>query len=246
MAARTSIPPLDPAAPGARALPYRFLAPVLLAPILVAQILLAFTAAPGWAGEVTGRVELPPPAVKAAFAAPGLLDGLGAGSGANSTAAASPILVYVAEASAPLPRAQTAGAHLRLGGSAPAGPPLVALALGSTLVIESADSREHRLIVRGGGRPLDLGVIARGGRVEFTARETGVLSVACTLHKESAGEIVVLAHAAFTFADAEGGYRLAGLPPGLATVVAYSPRCGEVSREVTVPDSGQVEVGFKF
>lgn len=231
MAARITTSPLGRAMPGA----------------LVLALALLALAVPGFAGDVTGRVELPPPPVKAGLTPPALLGGLGAGPGSGaSAAAAGPVLVYVAEASAPLPRAKTSGAQLRLTGSSAAGPPLAALALGSTLVIENADSREHRLVVRGGARPIDLGVVARGGRCEFTAGETGVFALACTLHKEAAGEIVVLAHAAFAFVDANGGYRLAGLPPGLATVVAYSPRCGEVSREVTVPDSGQVEVGFKF
>lgn len=216
-------------------------------PFLLALAVLALTAAPCLAGDVTGRVQLPPPPVKAGLAPPALLDlGSAAGSGAGAgVAAASPVLVYVAEAAAPLPRAKTAGAHLGLTGAAPT-PPLVALALGSTLVIENADRREHRLVARGGTQPIDLGLIAPGRTCELTARETGILSLVCTLHKEAAGEIVVLAHAAFTFVDANGGYRLPGLPPGLATVVAYSPRCGEVSREVTVPASGEIEVGFKF
>ena len=250
MAARTTSSLLGRPVPGSFVLAQGMLAFPMLAFPTIALTILALAASPGYAGDVTGRVQLPPSPVKASFSPPALLEGLGAGAGAgagagSSAAVAGPVLVYVAEAAAPLPRAKTTGAHLSLTSGATTAP-LVALALGSTLVIENADDREHRLVARGGSQSIDLGLLARGRTCKLTARETGVLSLVCTLHKEAAGEIVVLAHAAFTFADANGGYRLAGLPPGLATVVAYSPRCGEVSREVTVPASGEIEVGFKF
>lgn len=205
---------------------------------------LAFAATPGFAGDVSGRIVLPAPPVKAGFAAPGILPNLGADAGVRP-GQGDPVLVYVAEASAPLPRAKTPGAHLSLTGAKTA-PPLIALALSSVLVIENADRRAHRIIAQSGSEPRDLGLLAPGQTCELVARETGVIPLACALHKEAAAEIIVLAHAAFTFADASGGFRLSGLPPGLATVVAYSPRFGEVSREVTVPDTGEVEVGFNF
>jgi hypothetical protein len=205
---------------------------------------LAFAAAPGFAGDVSGRVVLPAPPVKAGFSAPGLLPGLGAETGARPDHSG-PVLVYVAEASAPLPHAETSGAHLSLTGAKTA-PPLIALALSSVLVIENADKRAHRIVAQSDREPRDLGLLAPGQTCKLVVRETGVIPLVCALHKEAVAEIVVLAHAAFTFADANGGFRLSGLPPGLATVVAYSPRFGEVSREVTVPDTGEVEVGFNF
>jgi hypothetical protein len=76
--------------------------------------------------------------------------------------------------------------------------------------------------------------------------QTGIIPVECALDRRMKCEIVVLAHSAFVIADAAGGYQLPDLPPGRATIVAYAPRLGEVSREVEVPESGRIEVKFAF
>ncbi len=192
------------------------------------------------AGEVVGRIDIPAPQIKASLGTPGLLS-----AGDLAGAAADPVLIYVAEASGPLERTPTTDARLRIAGGK-ISPALIALGLGSVLTIENADGRPHRIVARSGPQPCDLGDLARGGVCRFEAKQTGVIPIRCGLHKDLSAEIVVLAHAAFTIVGGDGSYRLPQLPPGHATIVAYSPHLGEISREVEVPESGEVEVSFAF
>jgi plastocyanin len=209
---------------------------------LVAVLAQGLVAARAWSGEVAGRVVVPVPVIQANLGAPPLLPGMEPD---RPPVATGPVLVYVAEAAGSLPRTATAGVRVRLAGGK-LNPPLVAVSLGSAIEFENADRREHRMVSRSGPLHLDLGWQARGMTRELRASQTGSIQVECALHGDMRGEIVVLAHAAFVLADAAGGYRLPDLPPGRATIVAYAPRLGEVSREVEVPESGAVEVQLAF
>ncbi len=206
---------------------------------LTTFVLVSVSTSVTYAGDVAGRVVVPAPPIAASFGSPGTKPG------GHTAEEPDLVLVYVAEAAAELSRETTPGVRLRIAGGRIV-PKLVALSLGSVLVIENADRRAHRLVARGGPDACDLGLLKSGQMCEYTVRETGIIPLWCALHKDAAVEVVVLAHTAFTFADGGGAYSLPGVPPGVATIVAYSPRFGEVSRVVTVPDTGQVEASFRF
>ena len=80
----------------------------------------------------------------------------------------------------------------------------------------------------------------------MTFDEAGNHTLGCALHDDVRIEVVVLSHAAFAVADAQGRFRLPELPAGRATVVAYSPRLGEVSREIDIPDTGIAAIDLSF
>jgi len=199
-------------------------------------------ATPGLAGEVAGRVVLPPPvSIEAGLGVPGIFSD----SSAEEQAAAGAVVVYVAEAAGQLPRTATAGAHVRLAGGE-LRPRMVVVSLGSVVTFENADRRPHRMRSRTGPLRFELARQVRGTTRELRVQQTGIIPVECALHGDMRGEIIALAHAAFAIADAAGNYALRDLPPGRATVVAYSPRLGEISREVVVPESGVIQVEFTF
>lgn len=193
------------------------------------------------AGEVAGRIIFTPPTIEASLGGgPDIVNG-----SANKARDAGPVLVYVAEAEGELPRTPTSAVRVRLAGGKLT-PSFVAVSLGSVITFENADGREHRMRSRSGPLVFDLGRQPRGASHELRAEQTGSIKVECALHKDMRGEIIILPHAAFAIADAAGSYRLRDLPPGRATIVAYAPKLGEVSREIVVPEATAVEVGFTF
>jgi plastocyanin len=201
---------------------------------------LGFSSLPAGAGEVSGRVVLPPPAaIEASFGVPSPL-------GTPDARAASPVvLVYVAESEGELPRTASSGAVVRLGGGRVI-PALIAVSLGSAITFENADRRTHRIRSKSGPWRFDLGRQPRGESRELTPQETGIISFRCALHDDVRGEIVVLAHSAFAMVDASGAYHLPDVPPGRATIVAYAPALGEASRQVVIEDGKAVEIEFAF
>jgi plastocyanin len=209
---------------------------------------LVLTPAIGLAGDVVGQVAMPAPPTAASFSSPGALPGsdiLSGYEGPSASRAVGPILIYVAEAEAGLPEKPTAGARVRIAGGEMT-PSLVAVSLGSQVEFENADRRQHRVRSRTGPLRFDLGWQAPGMSRAIEVSQTGIIPVECAFDRRMKCEIVVLAHSAFVIADAAGGYQLPDLPPGRATIVAYAPRLGEVSREVEVPETGRIEVKFAF
>ncbi len=190
------------------------------------------------AGDVAGHIVISPAAVQATLGGPA--------PGAEARQAETgPILVYVAESESQLPRVPTTGERVRLS-AGKAGPSFVAVSLGSVITFENGDRRVHRIRSRRGPMHFDLGRLSRGQTRELRAGETGIVSYECALHGDVRGEIVILAHSAFSVTDAAGNFHLRDLPPGRTTIVAYAPQLGEISREVIVPESETAEVEFAF
>jgi hypothetical protein len=196
----------------------------------------------GRAGEVSGRVVL-----NATRAHVGeMLGGPGAMSRAlDRGAPTGPVLVYVGEASAELPRLSGAPARLRMtaGGLTPA---LQAVCVGSTIEFENADGSAHRLVAESSRGGFDLGWQAGGTTRSIEVREVGLMRLSCSLEHRSIGELVVLPHSCFALADASGSFRLPNLPPGPAVVVAYAPGMGEVSRQIEIPVEGKARLDLSF
>jgi plastocyanin len=213
----------------------------LLAAAGLAGLLGNLTLSAAHAGEVEGIVLFPAPPVAANLATPGLM---GSGTAPEARRAVDPVLVYVAQAEGALPRTASAPTTVKIA-RGKATPAFVAVSLGSEVTFENADRRAHRLVCR---RPVrkDLGPLMRGAQQAMTFDEAGNHTLGCALHDDVRIEVVVLAHAAFAVADAQGRFRLPELPAGRATVVAYSPRLGEVSREIEIPETGIAAIDLTF
>jgi plastocyanin len=198
------------------------------------------------AGAIVGKVLLPEPAPAPASEASAGFSGLGGLEGPPAILKGTEsVIVYVAQAAGDLPHTATTGARVRIlrGKATPA---LIPVSLGSAILFENGDGREHHLICKSGKVRRDLGVLGRKEKHAITFDEPGTLRFECAQHGDIAFEVVVFAHAAFSLVDAKGNYTLPDLPIGHATVVAYSPRLGEISREIDVSESGSTPLDFTF
>jgi len=54
----------------------------------------------------------------------------------------------------------------------------------------------------------------------------------------------VFAHRFFDVTDADGRYRIANVPPGTYNVTFWNELAPSESRQVTVPEDGEVEANF--
>jgi plastocyanin len=224
--------------------------PVRLESIRPLAALLGFllgSAVAAHAGAITGKVLLPETAPAPASEASAGFSGFGAGleGPPGIIKGTEPVIVYVAQAAGDLPQTATKGARVRIlrGKATPA---LIPVSLGSDIVLENGDGRAHHLVCKSGKVRRDLGVLARKERHAINFDEPGTLRFECVEHSDVAFEVVVFAHAAFSLVDAKGNYTLPDLPLGHATVVAYSPRLGEISREIDVTESGSTPLDFTF
>ncbi len=203
-------------------------------------VLLAAAAA---AGDVRGRVtrRAPVSAGLGSMSGPQLLEqAIDRGPAAGHLG---PVLVYVGEAQGQLPR-QGDRVTLRVeeAGLAPA---VSAAAVGTAVRLANATGRDQRFAARGARRSVDLGWVPAGRTVEVTFEQVGRVALWGEQGGEL-GEVVVLPHAAFVVVDPGGRFAFEEVPAGPATIVAYSPDLGEVSRQVQVPADGKVSIDLVF
>ena len=66
----------------------------------------------------------------------------------------------------------------------------------------------------------------------------GIVRVFCDIHSHMSAFILVFAHRFFAVTDAEGRYRIDGVPPGTYTLVAWNDgQAARVARPCSVPET---------
>jgi plastocyanin len=124
-------------------------------------------------------------------------------------------------------------------------PYVLAIRVGTTVEFPNSDKTYHNVFSFSKAKRFDLGRYPRGQSRFVRFDEPGVVRVFCEIHSHMSAFILVFAHRYFATTDAEGRYRIEGVPPGAYTAVAWND--GEVreTRTVRVPEAGgPVELDF--
>jgi plastocyanin len=119
-------------------------------------------------------------------------------------------------------------------------PYVVAVTVGSTVDFPNLDRTYHNVFSLSKPRRFDLGRYPRGRSRSVRFDQPGVVRVFCEIHSHMSAFILVFAHRFFATTDAEGRYRIEGVPPGTYTLAVWND--GEVRsrRSVRVAGPGDV------
>ena len=216
--------------------------PLALALLLVATLacpLLAPPPAAAQTGTIEGRVRLPSgaprrtasryagaaPAARTVQEVPAIAYIPGAVAGARAQAPASPSL------------AQQDTAFM---------PNVLVVPVGTTVEFPNRDPFFHNVFSYSAAGRFDLGRYPRGESKDVTFAEPGLVKVYCEVHESMRGVILVTENRHWARPDAEGRFRLEGVPAGRYTLVAWHADRGEKETEVTVPASGVVRVELEL
>jgi plastocyanin len=122
-------------------------------------------------------------------------------------------------------------------------PHVLALAAGTVVDFPNNDSTYHNVFSLSKAKRFDLGRYARGRSKAVRFDRPGIVRVFCEIHSHMSAFVLVFAHRYFATTDAEGRYRIDGVPPGAYTLAVWND--GEVRdrKEVRVA-SGGVEQDF--
>jgi hypothetical protein len=108
----------------------------------------------------------------------------------------------------------------------------------------NSDPFFHNVFSLSDVRSFDLGRYATGKSKVVRFDKPGVVRVFCDIHAHMSAFIFVFAHPYFNVTDGVGRYRIDGVPPGTHTLVLWNETIEPESRQVTLPDGGDVEVNF--
>jgi plastocyanin len=113
-------------------------------------------------------------------------------------------------------------------------PFVLAVTVGSTVDFPNNDRIYHNVFSLSKTRRFDLGRYPRGESRSVRFDRPGVVRVFCEIHSHMSAFILVFAHRYFAATDAEGRYRLEGVPLGTYTLVVWNDGEVRARREVRV------------
>jgi plastocyanin len=123
-------------------------------------------------------------------------------------------------------------------------PHVLAVAAGTDVSFPNLDPIFHNVFSLTPENKFDLGLYRKGAAKSVRMGAPGLVRIYCNIHSDMAAFVMVLDRAAaFTVTDADGGYRLAGLPAGQYSVYAWNERTGEQAQKIAIDQAGLVQAG---
>ncbi|HWX23805.1 MAG TPA: carboxypeptidase regulatory-like domain-containing protein [Vicinamibacteria bacterium] len=126
-------------------------------------------------------------------------------------------------------------------------PHVLAITTGTVVDFRNDDRTYHNVFSLSKTKPFDLGRYAAGETKSVRFDRPGVVRVFCEIHSHMSAFIVVFAHRYFALTNAEGEYRIEGIPPGAYTVSVWHSVLATESKPIRIGDGGgEVEVDFSL
>ena len=114
-----------------------------------------------------------------------------------------------------------------------------AVTVGSTVDFPNSDRVYHNVFSLSKPKRFDLGRYPKGHSRSVRFDQPGVVRVFCEIHSHMNAFILVFAHHYFATTDAEGRYRIEGVPPGTYTLAVWNDGHVRVRREVRLAAPGE-------
>lgn len=119
-------------------------------------------------------------------------------------------------------------------------PFVLAVTVGSTVDFPNSDPVYHNVFSLSKAKRFDLGRYPRGQSRSVRFDQPGVVRVFCEIHSHMSAFVLVFAHRFFATTDAEGRYRIEGVPPGAYTLAVWNDGSVRARREVRVGGQGDL------
>jgi plastocyanin len=117
-------------------------------------------------------------------------------------------------------------------------PSVVVAPLGSTVEFPNQDKIFHNVFSLSSAARFDLGLYKSGTSKSIKAKKLGVIDVFCNIHPQMAAKILVLDTKYYAITEADGRFKIRGVPPGNYELVVWQPKGKESTRAITI-SSGQ-------
>jgi plastocyanin len=123
-------------------------------------------------------------------------------------------------------------------------PSILPVLVGTTIEWPNHDDIYHNVFSISEPKPFDLGLYKDPEVKRITFDKPGRVEAFCSIHSAMNCTILVLENPFFATTDAHGKYMLPDVPAGVHSLKAWHKRLPAQTRQVTVPESGELKVDF--
>ena len=121
-------------------------------------------------------------------------------------------------------------------------PPVTIVVRGTTVDFPNEDKIFHNVFSVSRPARFDLGLYKSGTTKSVEMKRAGTVDVYCNIHSEMVAKVKVLDNGYYAITDAQGRFRIAGVPAGAIPVVAWLPTGDQATATVTVRNGEVVDV----
>ena len=113
-------------------------------------------------------------------------------------------------------------------------PPFLAVAKGTDLAMPNDDAIYHNAFSFSSPNDFDLGLYPAGESRAVALRHPGVVRIFCSIHEAMNGTVFVSPSPWFGIVDADGSYRIAGVPSGSFRVRTWAEKLPPIEKTLRV------------
>lgn len=127
-------------------------------------------------------------------------------------------------------------------------PHVSAAMAGSTLVVQSRDGIMHNthVYMSDGSTFFNIAFPFKGGQIKRPLAKPDVINFKCDVgHTWMSAYVLIFSNPFFAVSDADGNFKIEGLPPGQYTLKAWHEKFGTQTQKITVP-AGATKAEFTF
>ncbi len=117
-------------------------------------------------------------------------------------------------------------------------PHVTVVVAGTTVEFLNSDPLAHNVFSISPAKRFNLGLYNRGTVRKMRFDKPGVVQLLCNVHQEMSAFIVVVKNPYFARANADGSFRISGVPAGKHRLLAWHEQLGEHAVEVEIPAAG--------
>ncbi len=125
-------------------------------------------------------------------------------------------------------------------------PRVVVVPVGGTVAFPNFDPIYHNVFSVSPVKRFDLGKYSKGNSRSVVFTKAGVVNVFCDIHSDMAAFIVVVPTRAWARPDADGHFRIGGLPAGRYTLHWWHPDFAAGSATLEIPSEGAASKDVEF
>ena len=125
-------------------------------------------------------------------------------------------------------------------------PHVLPIMVGTTVSWPNRDSIFHNVFSKSTPKPFDLGLYSSSNDKdkELVFNQLGQVDVFCSIHAKMHCIILVLENPCFASVNEKNHYSITNVPPGHYKITAWHERLPNLTKEITVPENGNVKLDF--